>query len=103
MPPRDFAARKDTNHNEITAALDDAGYIVVDTYRQGDGCPDCFVLSKSRIWVAMEIKSGFGGLTRMETELFNRVGAGPLYTIPTPEAALQIMAHYDNKTLTELP
>jgi hypothetical protein len=40
-----YAARKDTNHNEIAQALKAAGYTVVDASRLGDGFPDLVVIA----------------------------------------------------------
>lgn len=95
--PRDFAARKDSNHNDIVKDLQDCGYFVVETYRQGDGCPDCFVLSKAKRWVAFEIKYKRGRLSPAEKELFSRVDGGPLFIVKYSEQALEIMQHYDRK------
>lgn len=97
MTPKTFAARVDANHAEIRDALRQCGYLLIDAYRQGDGCPDMFVLSKSRRWVAFEIKSPGGKLTPAEEELFKRVGHGPLYTVTSPEQAIELMEFYDQK------
>jgi hypothetical protein len=90
-------ARTDANHAEIREAVRAAGYFWLDTFRAGEGVPDCFVLSKSRRWVALEIKSGDNKLTHKERDLFNTVGAGPLYTVGSVEDALEILALYDKK------
>ena len=96
--PRDFAARIDSNHRVIVEYLQAHGYVVVESYRQGDGCPDCFVLSKSSPprWVAFEIKTKAGKLSPLEADLFDRCGVGaPLFTVTTPEDAVEIMVGYD--------
>ena len=90
-------AKVDANHAEIREAVRTAGYLWQDTFRQGDGCPDAFVLSKSKRWVALEIKSGDNELTKKERELFDTIGAGPLYTVGSVEGALEILALYDTK------
>lgn len=90
-------SKVDANHAEIRAAARAAGYYWQDTYRQGDGCPDAFVLSKSRRWIALEIKSGDNKLTRAERELFDTVGAGPLYMVGSVEGALELLEFYDEK------
>ena len=90
-------SKVDANHPEIREAVRAAGYFWQDTYRHGDGCPDAFVLSKSKRWVALEIKSGDNELTKKERELFDMIGAGPLYTVGSVEGALEILALYDTK------
>lgn len=97
--PRDFAARKDKNHSLIVQFLQISGYLVVETYRQGDGCPDIFVLSKAKKWVAFEIKTKRGRLSPAEKDLFDRVGMGPYYVVTEPEQAAELMQHYDNPFL----
>jgi hypothetical protein len=95
MPNYAFA-KVDANHKEIREIVRAAGYVWIDTYRQGDGCPDAFVLSKSKRWIAFEIKSDGGGLTDAEAKMFDYVGPGaPLYTVTCYEAALEILAFYD--------
>ena len=97
--PRDFGARVDSNHRLIVDFLQVHQYVVVESYRQGDGCPDCFVLSKSTPprWVAMEIKTKVGKLSPLEADLFDRCGVGaPLFTVTTPEDAVTIMGAYDD-------
>jgi len=94
--PRDFAARKDANHSVIVEMLQWNGYVVVETFRAGFGAPDFFCLSKSRRWVAFEVKSEKGGkLSKLEADLFDRCIGAPLFVVRTPEGALEIMAHYD--------
>ena len=87
-------ARTDTTHKAIRAACRKAGYFWQDTYRQGDGCPDAFVLSKSGRWIALEIKSPGGTLTEAEEKVFDQV-RGPLYMVTSAEQTLEILAGYD--------
>ena len=91
------AARVDACHAEIREALRNCGYVVQDTFRQGSGCPDMFVLSKSKHWVAFEVKSPGGKLTDDEAELFDKVHHGPLYTVTSVEQAIELMNFYDGK------
>lgn len=94
--PKEFGARVDNNHRLIIEYLQVHGYIVVETYRQGFGCPDLFCMSKSQHWVAFEIKSKHGKLSPLERDLFDRCGEGaPLFTVTTPEQAVEIMEAYD--------
>jgi len=91
------AARVDACHAEIREALRKCGYVVLDTFRAGFGVPDMFVLSKSKRWVAFEVKSPGGVLTDDEAELFDKVQPGPLYTVTSVEQALELMNFYDGK------
>lgn len=79
----------------IREAAHKAGYKFIDTHRQGDGCPDCFVLSHSQRWVAFEIKSDSGALTKAERKLFDYVGEAPLYTVRSVDDFLEIMFFHD--------
>ena len=96
--PRDFAARVDSNHRLIVEFLQLHQYVVCDTSRSAFGVPDIFVLSKSTPprWVAFEIKTAKGKLSPLEADLFDRCGVGaPLFTVTTPEQAVEVMQTYD--------
>lgn len=67
--------RVDSVHAGIRAAARAAGYGWIDTYRQGDGCPDAFVLSRGGRWLALEIKSHGGKLTDAELHLWTSLPA----------------------------
>lgn len=62
--------RVDSVHSAIRAAARAASYGWIDTYRQGDGCPDAFCLSRRGRWLALEIKSPGGKLTDDELRLW---------------------------------
>lgn len=90
-----FAARKDANHNDVVRALESAGYQWLDTYRQGGGAPDGFCLSKSAVWVALEIKSEGGEETKAERELREKFWPAPWFVVRSGEQAIRAMEAYD--------
>ena len=55
-----FGCRRDENHKEIVAYLEELGYVVLDLSPMGKGCPDILVSEKNSdgwMWLA-EIKDG---------------------------------------------
>jgi hypothetical protein len=69
----------------------------VDTYRQGDGVPDAFCLSRSGHWVALEIKSPGGRLTRAEREFWDSLPeSAPAEIIYGIDQFYEVMYGYDN-------
>lgn len=95
MPNYAFA-KVDSNHAALREALRKLGYHWQDTYRQGQGCPDAYVLSKSGRWVAFEVKSPGGELTEAERTAAARLPLGaPYYVVTSVDEALLAMAEYD--------
>jgi len=91
-----YSARVDANHADIRDAARRTGYVWVDTYRQGDGAPDAFCLSRSGRWVALEIKSPGGKLTEKELALWAQFGDDtPAAVVYSVDQFLEIMHRYD--------
>jgi hypothetical protein len=57
--------RRDANHQEIVAALRQAGAAVLDLADVGHGCPDLLVYYAGRFWL-LEVKTPTGKLTSDE-------------------------------------
>lgn len=89
-----YAAKTDSNHDEIRRGLRQAGYHWTDTFRLGAGFPDGIAVSKSGIPVLMEIKRPGCRLTQDEEAFFYKY-PGPLVKVESLENALIIMAMYD--------
>lgn len=85
-----LAARTDGNHTPIVKGLRQAGVIVHDTSRLGDGFPDIACLVQGRVYL-LEIKTAKGKLTRDEREFFDAWAGGPVYIVRSVEDALEIM------------
>jgi len=81
--------RKDANHDEIVAALEQIGCSVVDLSRVGSGCPDILVGWRSAC-VLMEIKA-LGGKLNPDQTLFQKLWRGSMYVVSTPEEAIRAM------------
>ena len=84
--------RRDTNQQEIVTGLREAGYVVVDLSRVGDGCPDILV-SKDGYTHLIEIKSKNGKL-RESQKYFMQQWRGSLLVVKTLQQALEELADY---------
>jgi hypothetical protein len=80
-----YSKRKDTNHNEITAALVAAGVVVADLSRMGGGWPDILTRYGDR-WLPIEIKYENGELTDKEVQWWESVGVAPILARNPAEA-----------------
>lgn len=64
------AARTDSPHKAIVAALRAIGVYVLDCSRLGNGAPDLFCYhAKNHEWYAVEVKTAKGRLTPMQADL----------------------------------
>jgi hypothetical protein len=70
---RHYSRKSDANRDSVVSLWRDLGLIWVDTGRQGDGCPDGFLLNRRNEWVAVEIKVKDGKLKPKQKELHERV------------------------------
>lgn len=61
-----YAARTDGNHALIRLSARKCGYLVIDTFRAGQGAPDLLIATKSGVWLPVEIKEPGGRLTAKE-------------------------------------
>ena len=99
MSPVTYAAKVDANHPALRQMAARAGYVWIDTYRQGAGCPDAWICSKSGRWIPLEIKSPGKKLTDKERQVFEvcqRKGA-PYEVVRSWEELAALMEHYDSK------
>lgn len=90
---RHYARKTDANQAEIVAVWRNLGKIWVDTSRQGDGCPDGFLLHRG-IWLAIEFKvSKKARLKPKQRELHTEVDqkGGKIYIICTVTDALDLI------------
>lgn len=63
-------ARKDKNHNEITAALKRCGFSVWDTHQMGNDFPD-FICARAGVTAVVEVKSSSGSLSEGQKRFKN--------------------------------
>jgi hypothetical protein len=93
-----YAKRKDNNHAEIENALKAASYVVENCSRFGAGFPDLMVGSKGKQprLVLLEVKQEKGKYTDAEFEFTNKWAGYPVYVVRSKEAALTVMAAYDD-------
>ena len=85
-----YAKRTDENHGEIRDGLRQAGYVVKDLSRCGEGVPDLLVAGSGR-GVMFEIKYGNAKLTDAEKEFHEMFHGLGVYIVRTLEQALEIM------------
>lgn len=89
------AARRDSNHAQITHALEDVGYSVLDLSRVGAGCPDilvggiCRLTGRPMSWL-MEIKTATGKV-RPGQDAFRAAWRGPIAIVRTVDDAYRIV------------
>jgi hypothetical protein len=64
------ASRVDGTHRELFDAARKLGFVVVETFQVGGGCPDGFVfLPAWQLWLAVEVKTDKGKLTPAQEKL----------------------------------
>ena len=85
-----YAKRVDLNHQEIRDGLRQAGFVVKDLSRCGEGVPDLLVRGDFRI-VMLEIKNGNAKLTDAEKEFHELFHGNGIYIVRTLEQALEVM------------
>lgn len=89
------AAKKDTNHNQIAAALRDVGYLVHETHQLGAGFPDLTVggidrrAGVARVWL-VEVKEPKGTLTPDE-QTFHQAWAGYVAIVRSVDDAYRLV------------
>ncbi len=84
------AARTDSTHQEILAALRQAGADVLDMSRLGGNAPDLLVAHKTVLYL-LEIKSARGQLSRGQSDFAARF---PVHVVRTPQEALAVIGVY---------
>ena len=82
--------KPDGNHAEIRDGLRQAGYVVKDCFRSGEGIPDLMVAGGGRV-VMLEIKQGSAKLTDAEKEFHDTFHGLGCYIVRTLEQALDVM------------
>lgn len=83
------AAKVDSNHREVVAALRAAGCEVLDLSRVGGGCPDLLVYRTARgLLRLLEVKVAKGRLTELQQTKFMRL---PVWVVRSPAEALAAM------------
>lgn len=89
------AAKKDSNHNQIRRALEDAGYVVHETHQLGGGFPDltvggiCRRTGQRRVWL-VEVKDAKGTLTPDE-EAFHALWRDMVHIVRTVDDAYRLV------------
>jgi hypothetical protein len=81
------AARIDSTHTEIVAALRDAGALVISLATVGLGCPDLCVGFRKRNYL-LEVKGPKGKLNPYQ-EALHKMWPGQMNVVRTPEEALR--------------
>lgn len=83
------AAKVDSNHNQIVAALRDAGALVFSVAGVGCGFPDLCVGFRGKNYL-IEIKDAKGKLNELQA-VFHRRWTGQVAVVRTPEEALRVI------------
>ena len=88
-----YGAKKDANHNEVVAALQQVGASVIDMSHVGKGFPDLIVGFRSQT-ILVEIKNpktsyGKRGLNKNQQKWKEQWVGGPYCIVDSPEAALR--------------
>ncbi len=84
------AAKVDSNHAEIVAALRSAGATVQSLATIGQGCPDLLVGISGKT-ALLEVKAPKGRMTPDQHEWHAAWRGGTLAVVDSPEAALRIV------------
>ena len=89
---RHYSRKADGNQAEIVAEWEKWHCLWVSTGRQGDGCPDGFLLHKGQ-WLAIEIKQKDGKLKPKQKELHELVEYhhGKIHVIRTLKQAMELI------------
>jgi len=84
------AAKVDSNHAEIVAALRQVGCSVQSLAAVGGGCPDLLVGRGGKAWL-LEVKAERGRMTPDQVVWFGLWGGPPVVVVRSAEDALQVV------------
>lgn len=87
-----YARKSDKNQPGLVKLWQQHGKLWVSTDKQGGGAPDGFLLHRG-LWLAIEIKSRTGTLTKPQQDLHAQIAdkGGIVYIIRTEQDALDLI------------